>query len=107
LYFGEPDQTTLRILENDATGPDPSVISFSWITDAIIEETDAVNLAVNIDVANDCSIDVQVNTALSTADNGVDFTFDDPQTLLSPVVDQLQQSLRCYLMKTLPLKEMK
>lgn len=79
--LGEPDQTTLRILENDATGPDPSVISFSWITDAIIEETDAVNLAVNIDVANDCSIDVQVNTALSTADNGVDFTFDDPQTL--------------------------
>lgn len=80
--LGLPDQTTLHILENDAPVPDPSVISYVTITDAIIEETDAVTIGVSIDVANDCTVDAQVNTGLSTADNGTDYTFDSPQTLV-------------------------
>ncbi len=80
--LGLPDQTTLHILENDAPVPDPSLISFASITDAIIEETDAITIEVNIDVANDCTVDAQINTAISTADNGTDYTFDSPQTLV-------------------------
>jgi len=80
--LGLPVQTTIHILENDAPVPDPSYIGFAWITDGIIEETESVTLVVNIDVANDCTVDAAINTALSTAENGTDFTFISPQTLI-------------------------
>ena len=80
--LGLPDQTTIHILENDAPVPDPSQLSFYAVTDGIIEETDSYTAIVNIDVANDCTVDANLNTTLSTAEEGVDFIFSSPQTLV-------------------------
>jgi len=75
--IGAPDEITITINDNDG----PPGIAYATASTSVEEADMTVTGTVNIDVADDCSVDVSINPGLTTATVDDDFEFDSPMEL--------------------------
>ena len=87
-----PSTYILTIEDNDGGGGTSS-ISFWDSVSTNNESVGTVPVSVAISEAADCSVDVALNTSLTTATEGTDFTFSDPTTVTFTAGGALLQTL--------------
>ncbi|MEZ5015256.1 MAG: Calx-beta domain-containing protein [Chitinophagales bacterium] len=73
---GIPHQFTLHITDDDT--PSDNVVGFSTISQTVSEAAGDISATVHISNSADCTAEISVNTAGSTATFGEDFSIADP-----------------------------
>ena len=99
---GAIDSTTIHILDNDAIIPSDLefLVTTATITEDDVNYTGEVSLSEN----NTCTVEVTLNIGLSSATEGIDFTFDSPQILNFTIAGALAQEFDINIVEDLAVE---